>query len=925
MKKIFILALFCIGSSILYAQNASVKGVVTDTLNKQNLSNTAVALLRAKDSVLVKFTRTDKNGNFVLKNLPAGKYKLLMTIHAYADYTENIDLTNGAEKNVGLIMMTLKSRLLEEVFVKQKVAAIRMRGDTIEYKADSFKVREGASVEEMLRKLPGLQVDKDGNITAQGEKIEKVLVDGEEFFGDDPTMATKNLQADAVDRVQVFDKKSDQAVFSGIDDGTKTKTLNLTLKDDKKKGYFGKVELGSSLDNRWNNTVMGNSFKAKRKLSVYGIMSSTGKTGLDWDESSKFGGNNGMQYDSDGGYFYSSGGGDDFDGGGGSYYGQGLPKSWSAGTNYSKKFDQDKQNLNGSYRFNKLNTAGSGNSISKSILPGNVFNTTESRDFFTSKQRNSLNGTYEYQIDSFTSIKVVANGYKGLQESYNTYRSETYNETGALSNTSNRLNSSKGDNSALNSNFILRKRFKKPGRTLSLSFDEQMRTSNTAGSLFSINKYYTSTSSTIDTVDQMKINDIQNVGYYTRASYTEPIVKNVFLELSYGYRVSQSESKKMSYDKDITGKYGLLNTVYSNHYDFDVKTNSGGMMWRYGGKKINFSAGGDVARANFKQTDVLHDTTLAYKYTNFFPRTNFQYKFNANSRFNIGYNGNTRQPTIEQIQPIRENSNPLNVAVGNPNLKQEFRHSFNINFNSYKVLQQRGFNMYGSYSTTSNAISNSEVTDSTGKRTYQYINVSGNYNGNSGGNYNFKINKLDLSMNIGYNLNISSYNSIVNGKKNVTNNNGYGLNFGMYKYKEKKFDLNYYSSVRFNSSTSSIRPDIKTNYITHNHSIYANFTLPLKLELNTNVDANFRQKTADFDRNNNTIVWNAYLGRKLFKNDKGLIKLQANDILDQNRGYTRNITSNILREDNYETLRRYFQLVFVWNFTKTPGGMTTPK
>lgn len=190
----------------------------------------------------------------------------------------------------------------------------------------------------------------------------------------------------------------------------------------------------------------------------------------------------------------------------------------------------------------------------------------------------------------------------------------------------------------------------------------------------------------IDTVDQKKIFDVINSGYYTRLAYTEPVVKNVFFELSYGLRVSNSESKRLSYDRNAGGKYENLNDTFSNNYRYHVLTNSGGMMWRYNGKKITATSGGDIAFAGFTQSDLLHKTAINYNYTNFFPKANFSYKFNANSRFNINYNGNTRQPTIEQIQPVRDNTNPLNVAIGNPNLKQEFRHQFYMNFNAYKVL-----------------------------------------------------------------------------------------------------------------------------------------------------------------------------------------------------------------------------------------------
>lgn len=934
MKKFFtFLTILVFHTLVVTAQRGSLKGTTTDTLNKQNLSNTVISLLKAKDSVLVKFTRSDKAGNFELKNLPPGKFFLMISYPAYADYVYPITLTDTSNEDIGIIKMTLKSKLLEEVLVRQKIAAVRLKGDTIEYRADSFKVREGASVEEMLRKMPGLQVDKDGKVTAQGEKVEKVLVDGEEFFGDDPTMATKNIQADAVDKVQVFDKKSDQAAFTGIDDGKKTKTLNLTLKDDKKKGYFGKVELGSDFKNRWNNNLMANSFKSKRKISVYGIMSSTGKTGLSWEESSKFGDNNNLEYDEDGGFFFSSGG-DEFDNWGGGFRGQGLPTSWSTGAQYSKKYDADKQNFNGSYRYSKLNTVNSGSTVSQSILPGNVFYNRENNNAFSTKDRQMFRGTYEWQIDSFTSIKIRGNGYVGNQRSLTDYSSESADNFGnrvmSLRNTS-----ANGDNSSFNSNFLLRHRFKKVGRTISLAFDQQSRSTNTTGFLYSVNQFFDKAAlKNIDTIDQKKMNDIINAGYYTRVAYTEPIVKNVFLELSYGIRVSNSESKKLSYDRNIGGKYENLNDTFSNNYRYHVLTNSSGIMWRYNGKKATAAAGGDIALADFKQTDILHNTAISYNYANFFPKAILQYKFNGISRINFNYNGNTRQPTIEQIQPVRDNSNPLNIAIGNANLKQEFRHQFSINFNSYKVLQQRGLYTYGSFNTTSNSITTNETTivsgDSAGTRTYQYVNLNGNFNAYSGSGYNFKIKKLDLSLQFGFNFNVNRYNNIVSilkdnvltSIKNTTDNSAFGIRLGGWKFKEKKFDVNYYGNIMYNISNSTVNPNVKTNYLTQNHNLWLNLTLPHRFEANTNVEANFRQKTNLFTGNNNVVLWNAYIGRKMFKNDKGMISLRVNDILDKNIGYERFITSNIIREERYQTLRRYFQLAFTWNFSKNPAGLT---
>ncbi|MBL0882984.1 MAG: TonB-dependent receptor, partial [Chitinophagaceae bacterium] len=254
MKKLTALLLaigFCM-ISFSYAQTGSLKGTVVDSTNKVHLHNAVVSLLRPKDSVLVKFVRTNPQGAFEFSNLPAGKFIVMITYPDYADYIDDIDLSTTLQKSLGNVYVTTKAHLLEEVIVKQRIAAIRMKGDTTEYRADSFYVGPNANVQDLLKRMPGIQVNSKGEITAQGQKVEKVLVDGEEFFSDDPAVVTQNLRADAIDKVQVFDKKSDQAVFTGIDDGQTAKTINLQMKEDAKKGYFGKVEAGTDFD-RYRN------------------------------------------------------------------------------------------------------------------------------------------------------------------------------------------------------------------------------------------------------------------------------------------------------------------------------------------------------------------------------------------------------------------------------------------------------------------------------------------------------------------------------------------------------------------------------------------------------------------------------------------------------------------------------------------------
>jgi len=918
-KAAFITFLFCLIYTFSGAQTYSVKGNIYDSLNQKKLFRATVYLLQSKDSVMYTFTKSDQTGNFNINNVKAGKYVLLITYPAYADYTDTISVT--ADKNVERIMLTLKSHLLEDVVVRQKIAAIRMKGDTIEYKADSFAVKPGATVEDMLRKLPGIQVDKNGNISAQGQKVEKVLVDGEEFFGDDPTIATQNIQANAIDKVQVYDKKSDQANFTGIDDGQRTKTLNLTLKEDKKKGYFGKLELGGGTNDLWNNNAMINAFKGKRKIAAFGIMSSTGKTGLNWQEQNNFGGagNIDMEVSPDGGIMINYSG-DDFDGG--SFWGQGLPKSWSGGINYSNKYKGDKHQLNGSYRYGKINTEGSGNTFTQYILPDTLFFNRERRTNFSSKNRNAFNFNYEWQIDSLNAIKIISGFNTGSSNSSNDFSSESLNDVGSLVNKSVRSAVQNGTTQNVNTSLLWKKKFKKIGRTFSLSTAITQQDNTSDGFLNAVNEFYGKNGNllTSDTIDQKKVNDNYSNNLTVKATYSEPLFKNTFLQVNYGYISNKSESKKLAFDKSGTDKYDILNNQFSNDFQFDVLTNTAGLALSYNGKKTTLTLGNDFANASFRQKNILTDSTIRYVYKNLFPRAIARYKLNSNSSINFNYNGNTRQPNINQLQPVQDNTNPLLIQIGNPNLNQEFRHQFRLGYNSYKVLKQRGIWSSVSYSTTSNAITNSSFTDTLGRTINQAVNVNGNYSASAYIDYNFKIKPINLDINFGYSTNISRSNNFVNTKYNTNQNYSHNFNMNLSKNKENKYGVYLRGSASLNRSISSIRPDVITQFWTYNSNLYIDLQLPWKINLNTDIDGNFRQKTSVFDQNNNVITWNAEITKKILKGDKGILKLSANDILNQNLGFSRFATSAMVKEDNYLTLRRYFMLSFIWNFSKGPGA-----
>jgi hypothetical protein len=820
--------------------------------------------------------------------------------------------------------MVTKAHLLEDVVVRQKIAAMRMRGDTLEYRADSFRVREGATVEEMLKILPGIQVDKAGNITAQGERVQKVLVDGEEFFGNDPTVATQNLQADAVEKVQVFDKKSEQSEFTGIDDGERTKTINLTLKEDKKKGYFGKLEAGVGTNNTWNNTGMINDFKSKRKLSAYGLMSSTGKTGLNWEENNQYGGGSVPEMDEDfGGFFFFSGNDDELSSD--QYYGEGIPKSWGGGLNYSNKFNEEKNILNGSYRFNKISSTGRGNTLVQSVLPDSAFFNQDQGYTFNSRQRHSVNGTYDWIVDSSFDVKIKANGYVGANNTVSTYSSNALDGAKSPINAGERNINNDGKNSNVNESLTLRKKFAKQGRTLSLNLNETISQNNSKGKLFAANLFYNKGLLIgIDTTDQLKDNETKIAAFTSKLVYTEPIAKKLFAEINYGYKNYRSDAQRLSFDRGSNGEFEDLNDTFSSHYKFNADAHASGLGFKYNGKKITVSLGTDISFINFDQVDLLNDSVFARQYTNLFPRAAFTYKFSSTSRINLRYNGSTNQPTIQQIQPLADNANPLSITVGNPLLRQEFRHTVNFNYNNFKVLTNSGVWLYGNFTVTEDAIVSNQTVDSNGRILYQYINANGNFNGFAGMGLFRMLKKIDANLNLGINTNISRYNTFINNIRNQTDNYSIGINGGISKAKEKKYIVNYYGGVDYNYSVSSINRNVTNSYITQNHSLNLTIYLPWKMEINGVLEANLRQRTSLFDQNNNVYLLNGYIGRKMLKNDKAIIKFSVYDLLNQNIGYQRFINTSVIQEKNYQVLNQYFMLSFIWNFSKSaaevPGG-----
>jgi hypothetical protein len=910
-----------------FSQNAAIKGTVIDTAEKRNLYQAVIALMRYDDSVLVKFVRSDHDGHFTIKNIPAGKYYLITTFPRYADFVDEITISGDTIVNMDKLVLTPAATLLEAVVVRQNVA-IRIKGDTIEYKADSFKVAEGANVQELLRKMPGMQVDRNGQITAQGQKVEKILVDGEEFFSDDPAVVTTNLRADAIDKVQSFDKKSDQAEFTGIDDGVRSKTLNLVMKEDKKKGYFGKLSAGVGTEDRHSGDAMLNYFKGKKKMSAYGIMSNTGKVGLDWSERDKFGGGNDLgdaTVEVGAGMIMISGGGDrDFSEGSASFNGEGIPRAWKAGAHFSNKWNNDINHINTNYNIKKMDVDAAGSSITQLFLADDSsIYTNESHRSANSQMQQTFTGFYDLKLDSFSSIRFRLNGLVGNNKSVSQTDATVLDGNQDPLSRNRRNNITDADNRIVLASLLWRQRLKKKGRTFSLfashKYSEMESTGFLIGDIFS---YDDNNAPVLDSAfDQLKSGYNKTLTSQARAVYTEPLSAKTTLELNYTFNRNAVTSDRKAFDK-VNGKYDAFNQPLSNNYSLLFYSNTGGAKIQYNSKKLVANIGANAGVSNYVQRDSLDRKVNHFSYTNVLPSAQVNYRFSTQRMLMFQYNGAPQPPSIGQVQPVRVNDDPFNIVIGNPNLKQAFINNIGLFYNDFKVLTGRSIWMNAGMSLISNAIVQSQTIDGRGARTLQYVNTSGNHNAWAYASYGFKIKKPEINVNIDVNARNSRYVTFLNGSKNTSDNNSVGFGLGFYRYKESKYNIGINGSANKNfgkTSGNTGNVNAQNNFWTFDSDIDGDYYFTKRLSIGSRLDMNFREKIEGFEQNNNVLMWNGNISYKIFPKRNGEFRLEAFDILNQRKGFERYFSNNTLIERNYQVLTRYFMLTFTWNFTKTPA------
>jgi hypothetical protein len=919
MKKILLIVLIGFIATNSNAQKTgTVKGLIFDTIAKQPVSSATITVLKRNDSSLVTFTMTTSNGQFSLNNIEFGDYRLLVTHVGYHNVNKYFSISESS-KNVDLnnIEVSDKNKVLEEVVVMAEAPPVTLIGDTVQYNAGSFKTKPNAVVEDLLKRLPGVQVEKDGTVKAQGQEVKKILVDGKEFFGTDPKIATKNLPADAVDKVQVYDKQSDMAQLTGFDDGNSEKTINLKLKKDKKKGVFGKVNGGGGTEGRYQGRFNVNAFKGARQMSVIGMANNTNAEGFSFMDMLGFSGGMGQLGGRGGTINISSN--DAMAGAMGGGNNNAINTSWAGGANYNNIIGK-KMEVQSNYFFSRYNPVTDQKLSRQYILPDSTYFYNQNSRTNNLSYTHRFNLTYDYLIDSMHSLKFTPS--LSWQNSKNRSQSdyETLSEQLLRSNKGYSDNFSASDGYNFSGTLLFRKKFKRKGRTFSFSLGSTMNESDGNGELESVNQFYNRLGNLVktDSISQRSFSESEVRGYNTRAVYTEPLFKRSLMEFSFSKSESRSVSDKITYDYNRnSAKYDMINPMLTNNYENIYGTTTAGFRLRTQKKKYNYSVGVSWQNADLKGTikSGVKDSVITKSFYNLLPNARFQYNFTRFKNLQLDYRASTTQPTVTQLQPVPDISNPLNIRLGNPDLKQEYTHRVNVSYTGVNPFRGKSFFWFNSYSFSNNRIVNYDVIDSFGRKTTKPVNVDGVYNLSNDVSLGLPLRFIKANVNLNTGFGYSKTIQFINTVRNDIKNFSIDPSIEITRSFKEKFDLTLSGGFTYNKAKYSLQSSLDNEYFTQDYGVDVGWQLPKNFYLSTDFKYTISSRRSD-GFNAEVPLWNASFSKLFLKYNRGEMKVSVFDLLNENQSIVRNTSSNYIEDQNNRVLRRFFLLSFTYSLNK---------
>lgn len=921
MRRCAFILLYSLCSVTLMAQ--SLLGTVTDKATKEGLISATVQLVSSDGKS--SYTSTDLNGGFQFKKLQPGTYTLQVTYVGYKPYKEKQTFAEGQQKEIK-IEMAEDAQLLGEVSVQGRATRAEQKGDSLLYNAEAFQVMMGSSAEDLLAKMPGIVVE-GGTIQAQGEQVQKVLVDGKEFFDGDVNLAIKNLPSDIIASIEVFDKKSEQAEFTGFDDGEEIKTINIVTKSGFRQGTFGEVSGGYGTDDRYKVNGNLNFFNDDRRISVLGMSNNVNQQNFSQEDLAGVmsAGSSGRGRGGRGGRSGGKSGGT-----GGSSTSNfmvgslgGVTSANGVGLNYVDQWGE-KWKVTGSYFFNQsdnLTQQQTDREYFESVLPGMTYNEYQENSMKNWNHR--FNMKLDYQMTERTSLQLRPtlsfqnNDSYGLLQGQNLTNGTTESETGTTSfGKSNAYN--------IGADLMLRHRFLKEGRTLSLMLSGAMR--NTDGDTYTdyLNTLYgLELSPVTDDYSQWKQTLNQQYTLRSNLSYTEKLTDNLQLQLGYKMSYTDSENDKKTYDRSaVTDLYDQLDESLSNEYQSGYLTQAGNVGLRYRAGRLSAMLGVDAQWADLKGDLVYpQPDELSHKYFSVLPSFTLRYSLDRTNSFQLRYRSRSSSPSVTDLQNVIDNSNPLFLSAGNPNLDQQVSHTANLRYlrttkSGHTFIAMVGATIQQDYVADSTFTAKEDValsptvTLNKGSQFTRPVNLDGYYSLQSMVTYGFPVDFIRSNINFSLSANYANVPTIFDGVESRTRELNLIPKLIIGSNISKNLDFTASYSAGISKMFSSLDTAAESDYVTHTAAAKLGWTFFWGLTFRSTF--NYVGYTGLDTDTEDYFLWNLSLGKKFLKNNAAEIRIEAFDVLKQNQAFTHRTGSNYYDYVNSNVLQPYAMISFVY-------------
>lgn len=942
--KQFILLLIVLDLAVA-VHSQSIRAKLSDPVNNKPLAGATVTVISVKDSTFIRNTISDSLGIFRFQNLAFDSFYLKVSFIGYDEYKQIVGINNSIPNlDLNTLFIPKTTVQLGGVTVTSRTPPAQQKGDTIQFNASQFKVNPDATVEDLVKKMPGVTVSRDGTVTTQGEQVRKVTIDGRDFFGDDASAALRNLPSDVVDKIQVFDRLSDQAQVTGVDDGNSQKAINIVTKSGMRNGQFGRVYAGYGTDDRYSLGGNMSFFKNNRRISIVGLFNNINQQNFGTQDllgvtSSSGGGNR-----SGGGGPRGGGGGR----GGGNWGGgqdnflvgqqSGISKTNAFGLNYNDKWGK-KIDVSGSYFYNN-STNNNDQVLNRENLGQDTIRFYDENSNSLSKNFNHrINMRLEYKIDSSNSIIISPSlnfqkynfikGYTAIS-SYNA--GDTANETENLSK-----NYRSGYN--LRNNILYRHNFAKRGRTLSFNFNTTLNKNDGETYLLSATSFYKGGVQTDSTQNQFTDNLTNGYNLSANLTYTEPVGKKGQLQFSYAPSYANNKSDQQTFQYDATEKnYSDFDISQSNKFENVVKTQNGGITYRLGNSRDNqFAVGVSFQQSKLESERVFPTSGFVNKiFTNVLPNLQWSRKISPKSSFRIFYRSSTNAPTVNQLQDVVNTSNVLLLSSGNPDLKQQTSHfvSGRYTFTNTQKGQSLFANIFlqasqdyitnATFRASKDSVIQQGIVLKEGSQLSKPINLDGYKSLRSFITYSMPVKFIKSNINLNTGFSYSRMPGQTNYVNNITDNYTYstGIVFASNISEYVDFNLSYFAN--FNRAKNNVQSESNSKYV--NQSAGAQVNLLSKNGWFLQNDVSNQSYTGLSEGFNQSFwLWNAGVGKKFLKKKVAELKLTVFDLLKQNQSIGREVTANYIQDTQSQVLQQYFMLTFTYslkNFGKARQTFT---